>query len=336
MNPALAAPAAQRDAECAASEPHFPRRRPCCEGSSLDDDSGCVPACEWNLTQPRIPNQRLGTSSWSSEDWVGPFYPPGTPPADFLSEYAQHFDTVEVDSTYYRIPSESMVRNWRARTPPGFIFAAKFPQVITHEKVLQDCRQELAEFLRTMGLLEDRLGPLLLQFPYFNKQAFARPEDFLDRLRRFLEELPEAFSYALEVRNKYWINARHLDVLRNKKVALALIDHPWMTPVRQLMSSQDVVTADFAYIRWLGDRKGIEAKTQRWDRIIIDREDEMRTWIPVIRQVLKRGIRILGYFNNHYAGFAPGSIELFYREWERLRGDTVENGIGGSGDPMIR
>jgi uncharacterized protein YecE (DUF72 family) len=97
-----------------------------------------------------------------------------------------------------------------------------------------------------------------------------------------------------------------------------------------------VVTADFTYIRWLGDRKGIEAKTQRWDRIIIDREDEMGTWIPVIRQLLKRGIRILGYFNNHYAGFAPGSIELFYREWERLREDTVENGIGGSGDPMVR
>ena len=271
------------------------------------------------MTYPRIPHLRLGTSSWSSEDWVGTFYPPGTAPADFLGAYAQHFDTVEVDSTYYRIPSESMVRNWRARTPPGFTFAAKFPQVITHEKVLQDCREELANFLRTMSLLEDRLGPLLLQFPYFNKKAFARPEDFLARLTPFLEELPGGFHYALEVRNKYWVNARLLDILRKKRVALALIDHPWMTPISQLVSKLDVVTADFAYVRWLGDRKGIEEKTQHWDRIIIDREDEMRIWIPVIRQLLQRGIQVMGYFNNHYAGFGPGSIELFGKVWESMR-----------------
>ena len=273
------------------------------------------------MIQPPVPNLHLGTSSWSSEDWVGTFYPPGTPPADFLSEYARHFDTVEADSTYYRIPSPSMVKAWRARTPPGFIFAAKFPQVITHEKVLQDCREEVGEFLRTMELLEDRLGPLLLQFPYFNKQAFARPEDFLDRLVPFLAALPNTFSYAVEVRNKYWINARLLDALRAKRVALALIDHSWMTPVQQLLSKHDVVTAGFTYIRWLGDRKGIEAKNQHWDRIIIDRENEMRTWIPLIRQLLQRGVRILGYFNNHYAGFAPGSIELFQQVWERMGDD---------------
>jgi uncharacterized protein YecE (DUF72 family) len=273
------------------------------------------------LTPPRIPNLRLGTSSWSSEDWVGAFYPPGTAPADFLPAYAQHFDTVEVDSTYYRIPSESMVRNWRARTPPGFIFAAKFPQVITHEKVLQDCREDLAEFLRVMALLEDRLGPLLLQFPYFNKQAFARPEDFLARLAAFLEALPSGFSYAVEVRNKYWVTARLLDLLRKKNVAFALIDHPWMTPVQQLINKLDVVTADFAYVRWLGDRKGIEEKTKHWDRVIIDRGNEVQTWIPVIRQLLERRIKIWAYFNNHYAGFAPGSIKHFYENWARMPGD---------------
>jgi uncharacterized protein YecE (DUF72 family) len=271
-----------------------------------------------SLVSPRIPNLRLGTSSWSSEDWVGTFYPPGTATADFLPAYAQRFDTVEVDSTYYRIPSESMVRNWRARTPPGFMFAAKFPQVITHEKVLTDCREDLAEFLRVMARLEDRLGPLLLQFPYFNKQAFARPEDFNARLAAFLDALPAGFSYAVEVRNKYWVSPRLLDLLRKKNVALALIDHAWMTPIQQLIKKLDVVTAGFVYIRWLGDRKGIEAKTQHWDRVIIDRAGEMQTWIPVIRQLLERRLQIMGYFNNHYAGFAPGSIERFYQEWARI------------------
>jgi len=142
------------------------------------------------MNYPHIPNLRLGTSSWSSEDWVGTFYPPGTKSSDFLGVYAQHFDTVEVDSTYYRIPAESMVRNWRARTPPGFTFAAKFPQVITREKVMQDCREELANFLRTMSLLEDRLGPLLLQFPYFNKKAFPSPRIFLRASLPFWRSCP--------------------------------------------------------------------------------------------------------------------------------------------------
>ena len=171
-----------------------------------------------------------------------------------------------------------------------------------------------------MSLLDDRLGPLLLQFPYFNKKTFARQEDFLVRLIPFLEELPSGFQFALEVRNKHWVNARLLDILRRKRVALALIDHPWMTPISQLVSSKlDLVTADFAYIRWLGDRKGIEEKTKHWDRIIIDREEEMRIWIPVVRQLLQRRIQVMGYFNNHYAGFGPGSIELFGKVWESMK-----------------
>ena len=270
------------------------------------------------MDYPQIPNLRLGTSSWSSQDWVGGFYPAGTAAADFISEYAKHFDAVEADSTFYRTPSAAMVRNWRARTPVGFLVAAKFPQVITHEKVLVDCASELAEFLKVMDLLGDKLGPLLLQFPYFNKQAFPRPLDFLVRLEKFLEQLPGDRAYAIEIRNKFWIIDRFLDLLRAKNICLALIDHPWMTPVDQLVAKQDVVTADFSYLRWLGDRKGIEERTQHWDSVIIDRTREMETWISIIRRLLKRGLRILGFFNNHYAGFAPGSIKLFYEVWERI------------------
>ena len=143
-----------------------------------------------------------------------------------------------------------------------------------------------------MSLLEDRLGPLLLQFPYFNKKAFARPEDFLARLAPFLEALSGGLQYALEVRNKYWVNARLLEILRRKKSG-AGVDRSSLDDAhfQQLMSRQDVVTAGFTYIRWLGDRKGIEEKTQHWDRIIIDREEEMQIWIPLIRQLLKRGSR---------------------------------------------
>jgi uncharacterized protein YecE (DUF72 family) len=270
------------------------------------------------LTAESIPNIRLGTSSWSSQDWVGPFYPPGTPPAEFITEYARHFDTVEVDATFYRIPSSTMVKNWRDRTPPGFLFAAKIPQIITHEKVLQNCEADLKQFLGAMDLLGDKLGPLLFQFPYFNKKTFARPEDFFSRLSPFLDKLPSGYSFAVEVRNRNFIDLPLLSLLGRKKIALALIDHPWMTPIDQLMKKFDLATADFCYIRFLGDRKGIEEKTKHWDKVIIGREHEMGTWIPAIRRLIDLKRVIYAYFNNHYAGFAPGSIQLFQEIWRKL------------------
>lgn len=271
------------------------------------------------MSSPPNSNLHIGTSSWSSEDWVGVFYPPGTSAAGYLSEYAKHFDTVEVDSTFYRTPSASMVKNWRDRTPPGFLFAAKVPRTITHDKVLEDCSAELKEFLGVMDVLGDKLGPLLFQFPYFNKQAFAKADDFLSRLEPFLAKLPSGYPFAVELRNKSWIGPRLLDILRKRKIAMALIDHPWMIPINQLAAKFDLVTADFAYIRWLGDRTGIEEKTQQWDRILVNREREMEVWIPEIRGLLARRTRVYGYFNNHYAGFAPGSITLFHQVWKRLR-----------------
>jgi len=110
---------------------------------------------------------RLGTSSWSCQDWVGKFYAPGTPPKEFIDAYAHKLNTVEIDSTFYATPNKSTVEGWRDRTPEDFIFAAKAPQVITHEKFLADCGGDLNAFLKVMSILGPRLGPILFQFPYF-------------------------------------------------------------------------------------------------------------------------------------------------------------------------
>jgi len=220
-----------------------------------------------------------------------------------------------------------MVKNWRERTPPGFLIAAKVPQVITHEKILEGCSAELKEFLDAMGLLGDKLGPLLFQFPYFNRKAFAQAENFMARLEPFLSALPAGFSYAVEVRNKGWIAPRLLDLLRKKKIALALIDHPWMTPISELASKFDLITAGFTYVRWLGDRKGIEEKTKHLDRILVNREREMEMWIPAIEKLLKANVTVYGYFNNHYAGYAPGSIALFREVWQRMRSGAARRAV---------
>ncbi|MGH9444588.1 MAG: DUF72 domain-containing protein [Terriglobia bacterium] len=196
-----------------------------------------------------VPNLFMGTLSWSAESWVGPFYPPGTPPADFLPIYATHYNTVEIDSTYYRIPSSKMVQGWRDRTPSGFIFAAKFPAEITHNKLILDWERESDEFLGIMELLGEKLGPLLLQFPYLNQEAMPSSDAFLERLARYLERLPRTHRYALEVRNRNWLAQPLLDLLRQHGVALALVDQVWMPTITQLAEKLDVLTADFTYIR---------------------------------------------------------------------------------------
>jgi uncharacterized protein YecE (DUF72 family) len=132
-----------------------------------------------------VPNMYLGTSSWTAVGWETAFYPPGTKQADFLPFYAREFNSVEVDSTFYRIPSAKTVEQWRDRTPEGFVFTAKFPQTITHEKALANAEDELKEFVGVMDLLGPKLGPLLIQLPYFNRQKFAGLDSFLRVLEPF-------------------------------------------------------------------------------------------------------------------------------------------------------
>jgi uncharacterized protein YecE (DUF72 family) len=258
---------------------------------------------------------RIGTSSWTAPSWSGVFYPDGMPPAGYLGHYATEFDTVEVDATFYRIPSERTVDGWRDRTPPGFLFAAKIPQVVTHEKMLEGCEEEMRAFLKVIGRLGDRLGPLLLQFRYFRKAEMPDPAPFLDRLERFLPGLPADRRFAVEVRNRNFLVPRLFDLLRRHGVALALIDHPWFARVDEMMRRPEALTTDFVYIRWLGDRHGIERRTRTWNRLIVDRAPQMRAWIGAIRTLLENGGTVYGYFNNHYAGYAVGSIRLFRELW---------------------
>jgi uncharacterized protein YecE (DUF72 family) len=254
---------------------------------------------------------RLGTSSWTAPSWEGPFYPKGLPAAKWLEHYATVFDTVEIDATFYRIPEERTVDAWRDRTPPGFLFAAKVPQVVTHEKLLEGCLEELTAFLKVMQRLGDRLGPLLLQFRYFRQAEMPDPKPFLERLERFLPSLPPTMRFAVEVRNRSFLGERLFDLLRRQGIALAFIDHPWVPTIDQMMKRPMARTAPFSYIRWLGDRVEIEKRTTSWDKLIIDRTAEMRRWAAAVRTLTAEKRAVHGYFNNHYAGYGVGSIRLF-------------------------
>jgi uncharacterized protein YecE (DUF72 family) len=264
-----------------------------------------------------MPALYIGTSAFTAAGWEGTFYPPGTKPADYLRYYAQHFNSVEVDSTFYRIPSLSTVKGWYEKTAKGFIFAAKIPQVITHEKVLVNCDDDVAQFLKVMDALGEKLGPLLFQFGYFNKKAFVGVNDFLARLRPFLKKLPQGHKFAVEIRNKNGLVPQFVETLRERGVALTLIDQAWMPRPAQWFEKLDPITADFTYVRWLGDRKGIEEQTKTWDRVIVDRSAGLAEWVEVLKAVHKRKIQIYAYANNHFVGYAPATVELFQELWRR-------------------
>jgi uncharacterized protein YecE (DUF72 family) len=278
---------------------------------------------------------RFGTSSFSSEDWVGPFYEPGTPPGDFLRVYARAFDTVEVDSTYYAVPSARTVDGWVEKTPAGFLLAAKFPRSIVHggdaatpnpAKVLDPAStyDERDRFLAVMDRMGPRLGPLVLQFPYFNREAFSSAGPFLERLERFLDDLPAGRAYGVEVRNKAWVGTSLRDLLAKRRVAMVLVDQAWMPHGDEVEKKMDPVTADFAYVRLLGDRKEIEAITTTWEKEVLDRSERIERWAAFLVRLVRRGFRTLVYVNNHYAGHAPATVRRLRERFEALKAKERE------------
>ena len=277
-------------------------------------------------------NLHIGTSSFSSKDWVGSFYPEGAKPAEFLGYYAETFKTVEIDATWHAVPAPRTVEGWYHKTPPEFTFALKVPKSITHEKELVDCGEEWLKFLELMDLLGEKLGPLLFQFPYIAKgrdaEEYATGNKFFDRLRQFLPLLPEEGRFVVEVRNEKWLSGPLPDLLREHGVALCLPAYFTMPRPDRLLKLLDPVTAPFSYVRFLGHHKKMDAlvkqaqketgKKESWNEILVDRTEETRAWAGLLSGLLERGIETYAFFNNHYAGFAPGSARLFIKEIREL------------------
>ncbi len=183
--------------------------------------------------------------------------------------------------------------------------------------MLVDCDDDLNHFLRTMEVLGEKRGPLLFQFGYFNQKTFKTQADFLAILRPFLKKLPSDYQFALEIRNKYWLDARFAELLREHKVALALLDQSWVPRPWEMKNKFELTTADFTYVRWLGDRKGIEEQWKSWDKIIVDRSTDMTNWVQLFRQFVSKKLKTFAYANNHYAGHGPGTVKLFWDMWNR-------------------
>ena len=268
---------------------------------------------------PGVGELRYGTSSFSEKSWVGPFYPEGTKPGDFLAHYATVFPVVEADTTYYGIPKPTTIDKWAAVTPPGFELCAKFPRSIVHagegrrpdpEAVLAPGRveEDTEEFLAVMGRLGPKCGPLVLQFPYFARDVFPQAGVFLERLDVYLGTLPKRFRYAVELRNAAWIREPLLHILRRHGAALVLVEIATMPHPAELMRRIDPVTADFAYARLIGDRKLVDRKTKTFDRLVVDRSAELDSWARILAELKERVPKAYVFANNHYAGHGPATI----------------------------
>lgn len=246
----------------------------------------------------------IGTSGWSYTDWVGTFYPDETPPRDFLALYADQFDIVEVDSTYYRTPSRTMVQGWAQRTPQHFRFALKVPAQITHERILHDCDRSMEAFLAALGALGSKTLCVLLQFGYFNRKAFSSAKPFFDRLDEFLGKYAQRVPLAVEIRNKNWLTADYFDLLRRHRAAAALVEHSWLPPINRVVEAHDVVTGPFSYVRLIGNRKRIEEITKTWGKTVVERTADLHRIAGALRQIARR-VPVYTFANNHYAGHGP-------------------------------
>ena len=239
----------------------------------------------------------LGCSGWSYDDWVGPFYPPGTPAAEFLPRYARVFRAVEVDSSFYRPPSPFLVRRWASVTPREFRFALKVPRDVTHPTEGIDGREVLEQFLTSLGPLRaaGKLGPIVLQFP-----ASFRASEAV-RLADLLEAIPREFPLAVELRHGSWWTEETRRRLSDRGAVLVWSVVPTTRP-------PPWVTGEFLYARFIGDRA-----LTRFGRIQRDRRKDLEAMRDLFDQEGRFAATVFAFSNNHFMGFAPGTTDELAR-----------------------
>jgi len=226
---------------------------------------------------------RVGCSGWSYKDWRGIVYPQDAPPSSWFARYAELFDTVEINNTFYRLPPASTIDQWAAQAPDGFCYAVKVGQFGSHRKKLKDAEGWLPRHLERVTRLGNHLGPNLVQLPPRWKRNPAR----LDEL---LSVAPDDLQWAVEVRDRSWLHDEVLEVLARHDAALCvhdlLDDHPWER------------TSSWTYVRFHGPRATKEPYRHRYGR---------RRLGPVARRLgawLDEGTDVFAYFNNDDEGNA--------------------------------
>lgn len=228
----------------------------------------------------------IGTSGWHYDDWKGRFYPKKLPKTKWLEFYAQHFSTLELNNTFYRLPSEEVFSKWYDSSPPGFTFSVKVSRFITHIKRLKDCDEALNNFMSRSTLLKDKLGPLLYQLP----PGLHRNDEVLEA---FLQKLPPDLKHVIEFRHQSWLVEDVFDMLRRYNAGFCVFDMP-------KLECPLLATADFAYIRFHG-RESLYSSCYS--------DEELKDWAEKIYRLAQNLESVYIYFNNDIEGFAIKNAE---------------------------
>jgi len=245
----------------------------------------------------------VGCQGWNYDDWTTKadggtvFYPRGTKSVQMLENYSEVFDTVEVDSTFYAVPASAAVENWYRKTPEDFTFSLKLPREVTHEHLLQSTAfHVLDEFCERILLLKEKLAVVLVQLP----PQFEAGKENAQSLRDFLARLPKEIRFAVEFRNREWLIDWTFEELEKNETALCLVEGSWI-PRETMYEAMEKLTADFAYIRFMGERD-----LTSFDKVLRSQETNLQMWKTEIERLKTKNTFV--YFSNFYEGHAPASV----------------------------
>jgi uncharacterized protein YecE (DUF72 family) len=223
----------------------------------------------------------IGTSGFSYDDWVDEFYPLDIASNKRLNYYAEHFDTVEINNSFYKLPSKNAFKSWAESVGENFIFSVKANRYITHMKNLMVDKEPINRLLDRAKPLDKKLGPILFQLP-------PRWNVNFDRLNDFVKVLPLNQRFVFEFRNKTWYSGEVYQVLKENNLGFCIHDH-------LDAPSPEVITADFVYLRFHGPDGYYQSKYS---------DKQLEKWELKIRKFLRQGVDIYAYFNNDFQGFA--------------------------------
>ena len=224
---------------------------------------------------------QIGTSGWVYKHWMGIFYPLHLPSNQQLSFYAQNFSTVEINFSFYRLPERSVFEGWREQTPSGFLFAVKGSRYLTHMKKLKDPQEPLSRLMERVEGLQEKLGPILFQFPHTWHLNLERLQPFLELLQTYPQQ-----RFTFEFRHSSWLIPQVYKLLENAGVALCL-------PVSPTVPLDVRLTAPWTYIRMHTGQYGVGYS-----------DEELSIWANRIRLFLQQETDVYIYFNNDPDGYA--------------------------------
>lgn len=291
------------------------------------------------------PLLRIGTCSWKYDSWKGLIYDPNKTykPNDYLPDYAKHFNTVEIDQWFWslfptgaRLPNPDTVKIYTDSVPDDFLFTVKAPNSITltHYYSKQPAKHKhvanqpndyflnidlLNRFLEILQPMEKKLGPIMFQFEYLNKQKMLSLKAFIDKLSVFFSSAPKKYNYAVEIRNPNYLKKEFFEFLKERDICPVLIEGYYMPHIGELADKFDLASGRALIIRLMGpDRKEIEKLTgEQWDRVAAPKDKELDSITEIVKSQIERGRNVVVNVNNHYEGCAVMTIE---RVMERLVG----------------